>query len=103
MMCGSDEINSYLHEFKEHTTEQNNCKEFKSILAIRLRNENLKTYIKHLAIFLVRLLLLLVSLLSPSPPHDGFRLVLFATQVMSVRQARSPHHFPVDTSWQINY
>ena len=46
-----------------------------------------------MAVLLVRLLLPLL-LLPPSSPHDGLRLVLLATQVVPVRQAGSPHHFP---------
>lgn len=52
----------------------------------------------YLAILLIRLLFFLVLVFLFFPPHDGLGLVLFTTQVVSVRQTGSPHHFSVNTS-----
>lgn len=59
---------------------------------------NWKTYVNNRVVLLIGLLLLIILLLPPSPPHDGLRLVLFAAQVVSVRQAGTPHHFSADTA-----
>jgi len=44
-------------------------------------------------VFLVRLSLSLLFL-SSSSPHDGFGLILFPAEIVSVGETGSPHHFP---------
>lgn len=59
---------------------------------------DLRTHMDHLDVLLIRLLLFFLLLLPASPPHDGLRLVLLAAQVVSVRQACSPHHFSAEAA-----
>lgn len=56
------------------------------------------SYLNDLVVLLIGLFVFFRFLPPPPPPNDGLCLILFAAQVVSVGQAGTPHHFPVNTA-----